>query len=164
MRTNITENQKPMFERMSERNYVFRQESNLEHYEAEPFVVACVDDRFSKVRADFLESLEIEHIDPKTPAGGAKVFSSPFESTDRDHYLRELEISIKHHKVKKVMLFTHHDCAAYGGFGKFENDEDKELSFHAEEHKKAASVIKERFPDIEIEAYFQDGHGIVRTL
>lgn len=157
-----------MIENMSEQNnkreYVFLMESSLEHYEAASFDVACVDDRFSKTREAFIESLGDEHIDPKTPAGGAKVFSSPFEESDREHYFRELEISIKHHHVGKVRLFTHHDCAAYGGFAKFDNDEDKELEFHRSEHKKAIEVIKDRFSDLEVESYFIDQKGIVRTF
>lgn len=151
-----------MAEKKSERNYVFKGESSLEHYEA-PFVVACVDDRFSKIRQHFLSSLDVKRVDPKTPAGGAKVFSSPFEESDRGHYFRELEISIRHHHSKKVILFTHHDCAAYGGFGKFNNDEDEELNFHVSEHRKAAEVIKEKFPDLEIETYFIDERGVIKT-
>ena len=152
-----------MSENKSKREYVFLKESSLEHYEAD-FVVACVDDRFSGVRQDFLESLEIKNQDLKTPAGGGKVFSSPFEDTDTEHFFRELEISIKAHHSKKVILFTHHDCAAYGGFSKFNNDDDTELDFHVAEHRKAIDVIKKRFPDLEVESYFIDGEGIIRTF
>lgn len=153
-----------MTESKLKREYVFLRESSLEDYESESFVVACVDDRFKETREKFLEFLDIKHPDPKTPAGGAKVFSSPFEESDREHYFRELEISIKHHHVEKVRLFTHHDCAAYGGFAKFDNDEDKELEFHRSEHQKAIEVIKDRFPDLEVESYFIDQKGIVRTF
>jgi hypothetical protein len=151
-----------MTETKSKREYVFQGESSLEHYEGD-FVVACVDDRFSKVREDFLNSLGIEHKDPKTPAGGAKVFSSPFKESDREHYLDELAISIRLHHSKKAILFTHHDCGAYGGFSNFSNDKDKEYEFHVSEHRKAAEAIKERFPDIEVETYFIDDKGIVKT-
>ena len=154
-----------MFENMSEkskRNYIFEGESSLEHYEGD-FVVACVDDRFSGIRDKFIKSLGVEHYDPKTPAGGAKVFSSPFEATDTEHYLSELARSIRLHLSKKVMLFAHHDCGAYGGFSNFDNDEDKELEFHRSEHEKAVGVIKERFPDIGVETYFIDNRGIVKT-
>ena len=151
-----------MAEQKLKREYVFTQESSLEHYEGD-FVVACVDDRFSKVREDFLESLGVEHKDPKTPAGGAKVFSSPFKESDTEHYLDELAISIKLHHSKKAILFAHHACGAYGGFQSFDNDAEKELAFHVAEHKKAKEVILERFPEIKVESYFFDQFGIVRT-
>ena len=148
---------------MPEKNYVFLRESSMEHYKADAFDVSCVDDRVSESWEDFLESRGILRRDPKTPAGGAKVFSSPFKETDTEHYLSELEISIRLHHVEKVMLSTHHDCGAYGGFAKFDNDEDKELEFHRSEHEKAIKVIKERFPDLEVESYFIDDKGIMRT-
>ena len=152
-----------MPERKSKKEYVFLRESSVEHYEADGFVVACVDDRFSDSREEFLESIGVLRKDPKTPAGGAKVFSSPFKESDRDYHLRELELSIQLHHVDKVILFTHHDCGAYGGFGKFDNDEEKELAFHISEHRKAVEVVKERFPDLEVETYFIDDKGIIKT-
>lgn len=152
-----------MTEQNLNREYVFLKESSLEHYKAESFVVACVDDRFSETREDFIESLGFKHVDPKSPAGGAKVFSSPFEESDKEHYLRELAVSIKLHHVKKVMLFTHHDCGAYGGFSKFNNNPNTEFEFHSQEHKKASEAIHERFPELEVETYFIDDRGIVKT-
>ncbi len=156
-----------MLENMSEqkpkREYIFKGESSLEHYEAASYDVACVDDRFWKVRKNFVKSLGEKHIDPKTPAGGAMVFSSPIEESDREHHLRELGISIRLHHVKKIRLFTHHDCGAYGGFGKFNNDPDVELEFHKSEHLKATEVIHERYPDLIVETYFIDDVGIVKT-
>ena len=148
---------------MRETQYVFEWSTPLEHYAAEAFVVRCFDDRFWKAFKSFLKARGFKHIDPESVAGGAKIFSSPEKESDRDFMLRELEKSIRLHRTKKVMLFTHHDCGAYGGFGKFNNDRDAELAFHAREHKKAADVVRPRFPDTAIESYFMDDQGIIRT-
>jgi hypothetical protein len=147
----------------AKRVYIYEEQSDLGHYTADFYTVRCVDDRFFKTFKNFLKSRDVNKLDPKSPAGGAKVFSSPAIESDRDYNLRELEISIKLHHVKKVMLFTHHDCGAYGGFSKFDNDPDKEFEFHCSEHEKASKVIKDRFPDLEVETYFIDERGVVRT-
>ncbi|TSC66948.1 MAG: hypothetical protein G01um101466_837 [Parcubacteria group bacterium Gr01-1014_66] len=144
-------------------HYVFSYPSSLGHYTAENFVLRCFDDRFWKVFKNFLKSLGITHIDPESVAGGAKVLASPEKESDRDFLLRELEKSIMLHHTKKVLLFTHHDCGAYGGFTRFKNDWEAEFQFHTEEHQKAAKLLKKQFPDLAVETYFLDKNGVVRT-
>src|SRR3989344_1501515 len=147
-----------------EKNYVFYQKSDLGRYTAEAFTVRCVDDRFWKTFKNFLRAENIKHIDPKSPDGGAKVFSSPEKDSDRDFFLRELQKSIQMHGVSKVMLFTHHDCGAYGGFKAFDENPEKEYEAHVMEHKKAKAVIRDRFSDLPVETYFIDERGVIHTL
>ena len=142
--------------------YEFTFSTHLEHYTAEAFVVRCFDDRFWKVFKRFLKSRGIRHIDPESVAGGAKVFASPEQEGDRDFLLRELEKSIRLHHTKKVMLFTHHDCGAYGGIAKFSGNQDHELAFHRAEHTKARIAISARLPDLAVEDYFLDANGVMR--
>lgn len=154
-----------MFENMSkERNYIFLHKSDLRHYDAGVFAARCVDERFHEAFDGFMRELGLGYRDwdHKSPAGGVKVFASPEKESDTDYMLRELAISIKAHKVNRVMLFNHHDCAAYGGFGKFGNDDDKELEFHKEELARAQKVILERFPALKVETYFIDKKGIIK--
>ncbi|MDP2676763.1 MAG: hypothetical protein Q8O83_03705 [bacterium] len=146
-----------------QKEYVFKEKSDLGHYSADAFTVRCVDDRFWKSFKHFIASLGYEHIDPKSPAGGAKIFASPEFESDRDFYVREIEKSIQLHHVKRVMLFSHTHCGAYGGIARFHNSEEKEFAFHREEHKKAKAFLKKKFPQLEIETYFIDGEGIIRT-
>lgn len=147
-----------------ERKYIFQERVPLDHYVADAFVVRCFDNRFWGVFHKFIKAQGLQHIDLESVAGGAKIFSSPEQKGDRDFMLRELKKSVKLHHTKKVMLFTHHDCGAYGGFGKFENDPEKELPFHREQHEWAVNAIREVFPDMEIETYFIDANGVMRIL
>ena len=144
--------------------HIFDHPTSLDHYTADAFVVRCFDNRFWGVFHKFIKAQNLKHIDLESVAGGAKIFSLPEREGDRDFMLRELEKSIKLHHTKKVMLFTHHDCGAYGGFEKFANNAEQELTFYEEEHQKAIMAIRERFPDIEIEAYFIDEQGILKIL
>ncbi len=142
--------------------YIFKHTSDSGHYQADAFVVRCFDNRFWKTFKTFLKSQGITHIDPESPAGGAKILASPEKESDRDFMLRELEKSIRLHHAKKVMLFSHHDCGAYGGFARFEKNRQKELKFHREEHKKAREIICRRFPELWVESYFIDDRGVIR--
>ena len=142
--------------------YEFEFPTNLEHYTAEAFVVRCFDDRFWKVFKRFLKSQGRHHIDPESVAGGAKVLASPEKDGDRDFMLRELEKSIRLHHTKRVMLFTHHDCGAYGGIAKFKGMRSDELAFHQEEHQKARDAISKHFPDLAVESYFIDDKGVIK--
>lgn len=142
--------------------YVFRYTTPLEHYTADVFALRCFDNRFWKTFKRFLKSLGLGHIDPESVAGGAKIFSSPEKEGDRDFMLRELEKSVRLHHAKRVMLYTHHDCGAYGGFARF-GDHEKEFQFHLEEHKNARAVIESNFPNLAVETYFIDEQGVRKT-
>ena len=148
---------------MPEKKYVFQYDTDLSHYTASAFCLRCFDDRFWKSFKNFTKSLGVKHIDPESVAGGAKILASPEHDKDRDFMLRELEKSIRLHHTKKVMLFSHHDCAAYGGFTKFSNDEQAEFDFHAGELAKAKEIVLSKFPGLEVEAYFIDQKGVIKV-
>lgn len=60
--------------------------------------------------------------------------------------LKQIEISVKLHKIKKIVLINHEDCGAYGKEGTPQR--------HAEDLKNAKSKIKQLYPDIEVETYY----------
>lgn len=151
--------QKPM-----SRKYEFLHPTGRRHYSADAFAVRCVDNRFWKTFGGFIRFRGYEDIDPKSPAGGAKVFSSPGHRNVREHYLQEIALSRKLHRIKRIMLFTHHDCGAYGGIQRFGGNEDKEFAFHIKEHEKARRVVRARFPKLPVETYFMDRKGVIRTF
>jgi len=143
-------------------SYAFRYPSDLGHYTAEAFVVRCFDDRFWKTFKNFLKQEGVQHIDPESVAGGAKVIASPEKESDREFMLRELEKSILLHHVKKVMLFTHYDCGAYGGLARFNGNEAEQFAFHQTELAKAKAAVQEKFPEIPVETYFIDAAGVIK--
>lgn len=142
--------------------YIFLHPASLDHYHAQAFVIRCFDDRFSPTFTEFFCAQEIKHFDLESVAGGAKILASPENKSDREFMLRELAASIQLHGTSRVMLFTHHDCGAYGGFARFHESEE-EFAFHQEEHRKAAQAIHARFPDLGVETYFIDSRGVART-
>ncbi len=148
-----------------QKQYVHREPSDLSHYIADAFTVRCFDNRFWRAFKHFIkQSQNIGHIDLESLAGGAKVLASPEHETDREAVLREIEKSIRLHHVRCAMLFTHQDCGAYGGSVRFNGDMEQEFEFHAEELRRAAAIVRERFPDLAVEAYFIDTEGIIQVV
>ena len=148
---------------MKKQHYITRHTSPLGHYAAQAFVVRCFDERFRAAGEKFLAAKKIKKADVESVAGGAKIFSSPEKSGDRDFMLREIEKSIKLHHTKRAMLFTHYDCGAYGGLARFEGDEEKQFLFHQTELRKAAATVLKKFPYLAVKTYFIDRGGIVEV-
>jgi len=144
-------------------HYTITHKSHLSHYAAQAFIVRCFDDRFRGASEKFLKTKKIRHADVESVAGGAKIFASPERKSDREFMIRELEKSIKLHKTRRVILFTHADCGAYGGMARFGGDAARQDAFHRGEHKKAREVIKIAFPHLPVETYFIDLKGIIKT-
>ncbi|MDE1970303.1 MAG: hypothetical protein KGI50_01870 [Patescibacteria group bacterium] len=144
-------------------DYIFKEESDLEHYDASAFALRCFDNRFWIVFKHLIKGDEtLDHIDLESTAGGAKVLASPEVESDREALLREIEKSVRLHHTPKVMLFNHIDCGAYGGSTRFNGNRDEELTFHVEELKRARAIVQERFPNLVVETYFIDEHGIMK--
>jgi len=145
------------------KKYVFRYKARGGHYRADIFSLRCFDNRFWKTFKRFMKFMGIGDIDPESPAGGAKVFASPEKKTDREFFLREIAKSVKLHKTRRVILFTHSDCGAYGGLSRFDGDEEKEFKFHVRELRRAKKVVRKRFPKLIVETYFIDSYGVIRV-
>ncbi|MBI5421422.1 MAG: hypothetical protein HZA35_03910 [Parcubacteria group bacterium] len=146
-----------------QKEYVFKEDSSLAHYKADAYVVRCTDNRFWSVFKHFIKYLGFEDIDAASPPGGAKVFASPSKAGDREVALDKIKLLMPVHHIRRVVLFTHTDCAAYGGLSRFNGDEENEFEFHSAELKKAAEIVRERFPELAVETYFIDHKGIIKV-
>ena len=75
--------------------------------------------------------------------------------------LKQIEISSKLHNSSKVIMLHHSDCGAYKAsyaFNSFEEEKAKQSG----DMEKAAAVIKDRFPRLEVVkvlAKMNDGEG-----
>jgi len=146
-----------------ESKYLFVQEPKTDRYEAQAFVLRCFDEGYWQTTTDFLKFMGIFRYDPVAVAGGAKVFASPEEEHDFEFMMQRIDKSIRLHKTKRCLLFTHHDCGAYGWFERFNNNADEELKYHRAEHEKIQKNILARFPDLTVETFFVDRTGVIKT-
>jgi|SRR3989338_4324330 len=133
---------------------VLKKKSEAGHYKADACIVWCFDDRFSPLLESFMREKQFSHIDLiKIAGGGAKDLASPADASAREYLLGQVANSIKLHHTPLVILMAHSECGAYDG--------SIDENFYIAELKKAANVIKEKFPEISVESYFADFEGIL---
>ena len=68
----------------------------------------------------------------------------------------QLDISVRLHGIKKVVLMNHEDCGAYGESG----TEEK----HRQDLLAAAAAIKSKYPSLAVETYFIRLSGQIITV
>jgi carbonic anhydrase len=101
-------------------------------------VVHCIDFRLQKYLDPWLQKrFGYENYNRVALAGG--VF-------DFDTISKQVEISNRLHKIKKVVLINHEDCGAYGIAGTFER--------HKQDLMKARHKISTQFPNLDVEMYY----------
>lgn len=60
--------------------------------------------------------------------------------------LGQIDIAVRLHHIKKVVLVNHEDCGAYGESGTPEK--------HAEDLKNAKEGVNQAYPDLEVGTYY----------
>ncbi len=139
---------------------IFHFDSQADGYRADACVVSCFDARFELVTRKFLKKRGIWWADPLKIAGGAKVFASPAEESDRNFALGQVQTSMRLHGTNHVMLMVHSDCGAYGGLRAFAGNEEHEAVNHESELRTAAEFLKRHIPAINVECYYLRFAGV----
>ncbi len=118
-------------------------------HQCEAVVLACIDFRFWKDTAQFIEKeLGIKSYDfPKLP-GAAKAINEC--KSDSDIPMSCIDVPCRLHHVNKIVIVNHADCGAYGGSEKFNADVQAEQKFHEAELRKAKEKLLARYPEKEI--------------
>lgn len=138
---------------------------NIHHCEA--VVLTCIDFRFWRETAEFIEKkLGIKNFDFPSLPGAAKALN---ESADQNDLVWQcLRVPVELHEAKKIVIVNHADCGAYGGIKKFNGNQEMERRFHQEELKKAKIRIAANFPNQEVILVFaglsDDGEKVVFSL
>lgn len=101
-------------------------------------LVSCIDFRIQPAVEDWARhNLDPQNYDRVAWAGGVKDFSA---------IMNQIDLSVKLHNIKKVVLTNHEDCGAYGP----EGTEEK----HRQDLLSAAQTVKSKYPDLTVETYF----------
>ncbi|HOW60686.1 MAG TPA: hypothetical protein P5548_00785 [Candidatus Moranbacteria bacterium] len=119
---------------------------NTHHCEA--VVLSCIDFRFWKETAEFIEKeLNIKSFDFPSLPGSAKAIN---ESQEGDIVSQCINVPVELHHVNKIIIINHEDCGAYGGSKKFAGNADAEQEFHISELQKAKEKLVSKYADKEI--------------
>jgi carbonic anhydrase len=114
-------------------------------HKCEAVVLSCIDFRFWKETAEFVENeLGIKTFDFPSLPGSAKAIN---ESEDEQFVFGCIGVPVELHHAEKIVIINHQDCGAYGGSAKFNGDSEAEQKFHEEELKKAKNKILAKYPD-----------------
>lgn len=101
-------------------------------------LISCIDFRIQPaVEAWARQNLGPQNYDRVALAGGVKDFPAIMD---------QIDLSVKLHGIKKVILTNHEDCGAYGEQG----TEEK----HRRDLLSAAAAVTSKYPSLQVETYF----------
>lgn len=101
-------------------------------------MVTCIDFRIQRGVEEWAgENLGNMGYDRVSWAGGVLKFKQ---------IMGQIDISVRLHGIKKVILTNHEDCAAYGKGGTIEK--------HRQDLLSAAKSVKLKYPALAVETYF----------
>jgi len=110
-----------------------------------------MDYRFITAIREHIESLDLtERYDDVAVAGSTLAVSRPHDAPGGDFILEQVRISHELHGIRQVVLINHQNCGAYGEM----EDASGERMQHETDLRKAAKVIQDRFPDLDVVCYF----------
>ena len=123
----------------------------------EALVLSCIDFRFVNFERDFLQEKGLNNqYDWLTLAGASLAladFPSPAESQT---FWDELDLSVRLHGIKKVIILDHQDCGAYASKidSQLSQNPKQEEEIHRQYLSQAYRSIKEHHPSLGVELYF----------
>jgi hypothetical protein len=140
---------------------VFHFDSQTDHYRADACVVSCFDARFELVTRKFLKRRAIWWNDPLKIAGGAKIFASPADESERSFALSQVadfHAAPPHHSNSidgaQRLRRLRRPVQAFGG------DEESEAAHHEAELRAAEQFLKSNVPAIDVECVYLRFTGV----
>jgi carbonic anhydrase len=111
---------------------------NMTGHTCDAIVVSCIDFRFQKYIREWADkNLNGKKYDLVGYAGSTK---------DLETIMKQIDISVRLHKIKQVVLIHHEECGAYGSASTPKR--------HARDLKKAKNVILDRYPKLTVNPYY----------
>ena len=122
----------------------------MDDHTAQAVVVTCIDFRLQEAINNWIaQNFKPGTFDRVALAGGVK---------NLDVIMSQIEIAVRLHHIKKVVLTNHEDCGAYG------DPPAGGPQKHAQDLREAKTKIKEKYPDLEVETYYLHLDGTVENL
>lgn len=111
-------------------------------------VIKCIDFRQNGFFKDWLTKNNWQNSDIISVAGSVKEFANGKQEI-QDWILSMIKISRDGHGSREIILTGHSTCGAYA----IENEEE-EKKVQLEDMEKAETIIKEKFPDVEVKKFW----------
>ena|SRR3990167_9891965 len=101
-------------------------------------VVCCIDFRFQKYIRDWTD----KHLTNKT----FDLVGFAGSTKDLDVVMKQIDISVRLHKIKQIVLIHHEECGAYGT--------ESNLKKHSTDLKKTKELILTKYPQLKVDLYY----------
>lgn len=111
-----------------------------------------MDFRLGSVLRDYMNENNLyDDCDIISLAGAAKDLVD-----DPNGYLaNQIDLSIKLHQTKTIILMHHTDCGGYGGRDQHETAE-AEHDFHIDQMKQAQATLNQKYPEVDVKLMLAD--------
>lgn len=132
---------------------------------ATTLVLTCIDYRFLPTERIFLEHIAGQH-DWVALAGSALAFAGFPHRAETKTLWDQLSLAHRLHGTQRVVIIDHQDCGAYAlKLGSsLSHEPERELIIHRHYLHAAASAIRHRYPNLEVETYFATLGGKILPL
>jgi carbonic anhydrase len=130
-------------------------------------VLSCIDYRILEAERYFLSLQNLGgQYDFTALAGASLALSGLPHQYDAEAFWDQLDISYRIHKIEKVIILDHQDCAVYQDKidPSLKDNPVLELATHTEYLSRAHWSIRDRYPDLNIELYFVNLNTEVKQI
>ena len=133
-------------------------------HQAQAIALFCMDFRFKDATLEYLKhDLGLADLDIAVLAGAAKNIADPTSPSDFETAMKQIQLSVKLHHIKKIVIIDHADCGAYGGAMAFANSE-REREAHVVNLRKSREILREKFSSQEVELIYAALKGNEKRL
>ncbi|MFN3076208.1 MAG: carbonic anhydrase [Alphaproteobacteria bacterium] len=132
---------------------------------AEAILLSCMDYRLIDDMVRYMDGRGLNNKYDHVVLAGASL-GAVTHKTWASEFWEHLDIAIKLHHVKKVIVMDHRDCGAYKlTFGeKHAQDPVVEKETHAKTLRKVKGMIHKKHPELQIELLLMDLQGAVEGI
>lgn len=133
---------------------------------ADALIITCTDHLIQKTITNWLEVNGLDNSDRIYMVGGSKDIVKPIEEFNKSSILYQIRASVALHTPDRIILIDHQDCGAFVADDtiKPESPDDIDLRTHTEFLKEARKILKELYPQVEIETYYVDILGEMQRI
>ena len=125
-----------------------------------PLIVRCFDSRLDGIFGSFVKENRWSHKDVISLPGGARTLASddPADAASKQAILEAIDVSVRAHDARWILLTIHFDCKGYGvAFP----SEEAERERHRSDLATAVRRVREKLPaEFFVEGRYVDGEGI----
>ena len=129
-------------------------------------ILSCMDPRFQTKVFNYLKRRKLTGLYSSLTIAGAAVGVTHinFKSWHKT-FIENLSISIKLHKISRLIVINHKDCGAVKHVnGEKEFNDINEIKIHKASFERLEEILNQRFPKLNYEFYLMNLQGSIKRF